>query len=83
MNGGRDEVSMGFENERPDSPGGWEGPYEYPPVESDIGYWTGRWVEFKRLFCLFWNDGYTKPAVLGSTAVVVVTLIGMQLFGWR
>lgn len=60
-----------------------EEPDEHPALESEAGYWADRWVEFKRLFCLFWNDGYTKPAVIGSTVVVVVTLFGMQFFGWR
>ena len=81
MNGGRDEVSMGFENERPDSPGKWEGPYEYPPVESDIGYWTGRWVEFKRLLMLSLRRDAVAYAIIGM--VLLVTLIGMKLFGWR
>ena len=74
---------MELEDERPGSPGDCEGPYEYPPLESEQGYWAGRWIEFKRLFCLFWNDGHTKPVVIGSTVVGGVTLIGMQLFGWR
>lgn len=83
MNVRRDELSMGFENERPGSPDEVEGPYEYPPLEAEVGCWAGWWSEFKRLWYLGWNDGHTKPVVISSTVVVVVTLTGMKLFGWR
>lgn len=57
-------------------------PYEHPALEPERGYWSTRWVEFKRLIDLIWNDGFTKPVVLGSSVVVVGTVIGSRIFGW-
>ncbi|MDV6299220.1 hypothetical protein R3P82_08840 [Dietzia maris] len=58
-------------------------PYEYPALEPEVGYWAERWAEFTRLMSVGWNDGYTKSVVIGSTTVVVVTMVGSWLFGWR
>lgn len=75
---------MGFENGRPDRPGDLEGPYEYPALESEAGYWAGRWVEFKRLFSLSWNDGYTKPVVITTSVIFFgMTLWGMAMRLWE
>lgn len=75
---------MELEDERPESSGGWEGPYEYPPLDSEVGYWAGRWAEFKRLFALSWNDGYTKPVVIMPSVVFFgMTLWGMAMRLWE
>lgn len=73
-----------YEIEQPESHGRREGPYEYPALEPDQGYWAGRWVEFKRLFSLFWNDGHTKPVVITSSVIFFgMTLWGMAMTLWE
>lgn len=54
-----------------------DGPCEHPALDSGPGYWPGRWLEFKRLFSLSWNNGYNKPVVI----VTSVLFVGMTLWG--
>ena len=72
---------MEFENGRPNRPGGLEGPYEYPALESGASYWAGRWAEFKRLLLRSLKRDAGTYVLIG--AVLIVTLFGMQFFGWR
>lgn len=64
-----------------ESQGRPEGPYEHPALEPEVGYWAGRWAEFKRLLLRSLKRDAGTYAVIG--AVLIVTLFGMQFFGWR
>lgn len=45
--------------------------------------WAGRRTEFKRLFALSWNDGYTKETVIVCAVGWIVMALGMTFLGWR
>lgn len=66
----------------PESQGRPEEPYEHAALESEAGYWAGRWAEFKRLLGRSWNNGYNKPTIIGSVLVVVGTVTSGRLFDW-
>ena len=73
-----------YEIEQPESHGRREGPYEYPALELDQGYWARWWAEFKRLFSRSWNDGYTKPVVITTSVIFFgMTLWGMAMKLWE
>lgn len=78
----RDDMTTRYENGHPDPHRDRDGTYEHPALEPEPGYWAGRWGEFKRLFALFWNDGYTKEAVILSILMITVGIVGGWLFGW-
>lgn len=85
MNALRGDVDMvtRYGNEQPEPHEHHEGPCRDSALEPEPGYWARWWAEFTRLFSLFWNDGYTKEVVIGSTVVVTVTILGSLLFGWE
>ncbi|WP_295648054.1 hypothetical protein [uncultured Dietzia sp.] len=72
---------MSDENWPSDSQGRPGGPYEHPALEAKPGFWDGKWTEFKCRFGASMKEQGCALIIAGL--VLLVTLFGMQFFGWR
>lgn len=71
------------DSQRKSKPANDPQPYEHPSLEQESGFWDGKWSEFKRRFIkLAWEDDHSRTALILSTLVCFVTVIGSRLFGW-
>ena len=72
---------MSDENWPSDSQGRPGGPHEHPALDAKPGVWVGKWTEFKRRFGASMKEQGCALIIAGL--VLLVTLFGMQFFGWR
>ena len=70
------------DTQRKSQPDSVSQPYEHPPLESEAGFWDGKWAEFKRLFIeLAWRNDHSRTVLILSTVGLVGTFLWMLLFG--
>ena len=77
----KDDWAMSDENWPSDSQGRPGGPHEHPAPDAKPGFWDGKWTEFKRRFGASMKEQGCALIIAGL--VLLVTLFGMQFFGWR
>ena len=77
----KDDWAMSDENWPSDSQGRPGGPHEPPALDAKPGFWDGKWTEFKRQFGASMKEQGCALIIAGL--VLLVTLFGMQFFGWR
>lgn len=66
----------------PEDPDSAPQPYEHPALESEAGYWAGRWVEFKRQVAYSWHNNYVKEVIYLCVAAWLLVAVVELFNGW-